>query len=219
MWYREWWSGGDRVRIVIISDTHNKMSKIAIPDGDLLIHCGDFCGHGDLREVAQFASEMAELPHKHKVVIAGNHDWPFERDPATARSALRDVVYLEDDGVEIEGLKIYGSPWQPEFMNWAFNLPRQSDELQSKWAQIPEGTDILITHGPPHGILDSTKFGGHVGCELLRKRVDEIKPRLHCFGHIHEAYGRQKRNGMLFVNASVLNLWYQPTNDAVVVDL
>ncbi|HEY9785873.1 MAG TPA: metallophosphatase domain-containing protein [Candidatus Obscuribacterales bacterium] len=207
------------MRIVIISDTHNKLSQISIPEGDLLIHCGDFCGHGTIDEVARFSEQLAELPHRHKVVIAGNHDWPFERQNAAARAALENVVYLEDSGVSIDGLKIYGSPWQPEFMNWAFNLPRQSRELEDKWRCIPDGTDILVTHGPPYRILDATRFGQHAGCELLRRRVEEIKPRVHCFGHIHEAYGQEKRDGTLFVNASVLNLWYRPQNKPVVVDL
>ena len=207
------------MRIVIISDTHNLLSKIAVPEGDLLVHCGDLCGYGKLAELERFNQEISYLPHKYKIVIAGNHDWPFELENNIARSALTDLVYLQDEGIEIEGMKIYGSPWQPEFMNWAFNLPRRSSELLDKWRMIPQDIDLLITHGPPHGILDRTKYGQHVGCELLRQRVDEIKPRLHCFGHIHEGYGQEQRKDTLFVNASILNIWYRPTNKPVVIDL
>lgn len=207
------------MKIVIISDTHNKLSEIKVPDGDLLIHCGDFCGFGRMQELERFSQEFAGLPHKYKVVVAGNHDWPLEREHDSARLHLGQFHYLQDELVELAGLKIYGTPWQPTFMNWAFNLPRNSKHLKEKWEQIPAGLDILITHGPPYGVLDKTKFGQHVGCELLRERVRELKPRLHCFGHIHEAYGRVEENGTLFVNAAVLNALYRPANSPVVLEL
>lgn len=206
------------MRLVIVSDTHNQLSKFDIPDGDVLLHCGDFCGRGDMNELQRFHADLLSLPHKHKVVIAGNHDWPFEIANDAARAVLEGVTYLQDDGIVIEGVKIYGSPWQPAFMNWAFNLPRAGRELAQKWALIPDDTDILMTHGPPYGILDRTRTGRQVGCELLRKRVETIKPRLHCFGHIHEAYGEEQLNETLFVNASSVNLSYQPWNKPVVKD-
>lgn len=207
------------MRVVIISDTHNKLANITVPDGDVLIHCGDFCGYGKMDEVERFNSEFAKLPHKHKIVIAGNHDFPLENQKAVATTKLTGMTYLEDSGAEIDGVKIWGSPWQPEFMNWAFNLPRCGDELQRVWAMIPDDVDILVTHGPPYGILDRTKGGDLVGCELLRARVDEIKPRVHCFGHIHEAYGTELNGETLFINASNLNLRYQVSNEPIVVDL
>jgi hypothetical protein len=120
--------------------------------------------------------------------------------------------------VDIDGLKIYGSPWQPEFFNWAFNLPRNGSELESKWNLIPEGLDILITHGPPWGVLDLAPRGLNVGCELLSKRVMEVSPKIHVFGHIHSSYGQKNFNGVEFINASVLGEDYNPTNDPVKID-
>lgn len=209
------------MRLVIISDTHNLLSRMNVPDGDMLIHCGDFCGAGDMSEVQRFREDFQALPHKYKIVVAGNHDWPFEREHECdqARHALDDFTYLQDKGTEIEGLKLYGTPWQPAFGRWAFNLPRQSSELADKWRQIPDDVDILITHGPPHGILDRVQFGSRVGCEYLRDRVDKLKPRVHCFGHIHEAYGQEQHGNTLFVNAASVDVRYRLANPAVVVDL
>lgn len=207
------------MRIVFLSDTHNKLSRVKVPDGDLLIHCGDFCGRGTIEEVKHFNEEMNKLPHKHKVVIAGNHDWPFLNQPQLARSILSNMIYLEDSETEIEGLRIYGSPWQPEFFNWAFNLPRCGVELKRVWDDIPDGTDILITHGPPAGILDLVPPHKHAGCELLLERVNQLKPRIHCFGHIHPGYGMEKIGETTFVNAANLNDDYMPTNEPLVIDL
>lgn len=185
----------------------------------MLIHCGDFCGVGTMSEIERFRQDFLALPHKYKVVVAGNHDWPCEREYDDARLAMNDFTYLQDEGTEIAGLKLYGSPWQPAFGRWAFNLPRKSFELADKWRRIPDNVDVLITHGPPYGILDRVKFGAHVGCEYLRERVDELKPRLHCFGHIHEAYGQELHGDTLFVNAASVDIWYRLANPAVVVDL
>jgi Icc-related predicted phosphoesterase len=207
------------LRIVCLSDTHNKLSSIAVPDGDILVHAGDFCGHGRLNEVKMFNEEIGKLPHKHKIVIAGNHDWPLERQPQEARELLTNVIYLQDESFEIEGLNFYGSPWQPEFFSWAFNLPRNSAKLAEKWDMIPAGTDIVITHGPPHGILDKTSSGHLAGCELLRKRLEVLKPQAHVFGHIHEGYGTHKQDETLFVNASNLNERYNAVNAPVVIDI
>ena len=175
-----------------------------IPQGDILLFGGDMCGPGKLYEIERFGDWLRSLPHPHKVVIAGNHDWPFELAPNKALSALgEDIIYLQDEAVEIEGLKIYGSPWQPEFFNWAFNLKR-GERLKAAWSQIPEDVDILITHGPPHGTLDKTDDGRLVGCEQLAARIPQLtKLKSHVFGHIHEAYGRKEKDGCIFLNASI----------------
>lgn len=174
-----------------------------MPPGDLLVHAGDLTLGGELAEVADLDDWLAGLPHPHKVVIAGNHDWCFERpaERMTARALLRHAVYLEDSAVELCGLRIYGSPWQPWFLDWAFNLHRGA-RIAARWAVIPDDTDLLLTHGPPHGIGDRTCAGLNVGCEDLLDRVREVRPRLHVFGHIHEAAGRWEREGTIFVNAS-----------------
>ncbi len=141
-------------RIVCLSDTHNCNERIEVPDGDILIHAGDATTVGTHEQIRRFSDWFASLPHPHKVFVAGNHDWLFEKDNDSARSLLDPaIVYLQDSAIEIDGLKIYGSPWQPRFFDWAFNLNR-GQEMAEKWAMIPDDIDILITHGPPNGILD-----------------------------------------------------------------
>jgi len=117
-------------------------------------------------------------------------------------------------------VKVWGTPWQPEFYNWAFNLPRQGWELEVHWNQIPEDTEILITHGPPWGHLDTVKSNptNNIGCELLRKRVDTIKPKIHVFGHIHTGYGYKFDGTTHFFNASVLDEQYLYTQKPMTVD-
>ncbi len=205
-------------RIVCISDTHDRLGRIAVPDGDILVHAGDLTGRGRPEEVRAFTDELATLPHRHKIVIAGNHDFLFERDPARAQALLDGCIYLQDAAVEILGLRFWGSPWQPWFYDWAFNLPR-GEAIAAKWALIPPGTDVLVTHGPPRGILDRTAGGDLAGCEDLLLAVRRLRPRLHVFGHIHEAWGREERDGTLFVNASICDLGYAPIQAPIVVDL
>lgn len=207
------------MRLVCISDTHNRLKDVAVPEGDVLIHSGDFCMRGNLGEVERFAYQLNKLPHPYKVVVAGNHDWCFVTDNKAAREILGDAVYLQDELVEIGGYKFYGSPWQPQFHNWAFNLPRGSQQLRAKWEMIPSQVDVLVTHGPPKGILDKILTRVHVGDELLLERVLDIRPKVHCFGHIHESYGRFEQDGITFVNASSLNMFYRPANCPIVVDL
>lgn len=216
-------------RIVCISDTHGLHEALTVPDGDVFIHAGDMTLGGREQEVAAFAAWLAALPHPHKIVIAGNHDWVVERTPARARELLGDMTYLRDDGVHVAGLDIWGSPWQPWFYDWAFNLPR-GKSLRERWDLIPDKTDVLITHGPPFGHLDSAPrpnaFGPdagldveHVGCEELRLALDRVQPRLHVFGHIHEGYGRDALDGTVLVNASNCDVDYRPVNPPIVVDL
>jgi Icc-related predicted phosphoesterase len=188
------------MRIVCVSDTHGYHELTHVPDGDVLVHAGDVCRHGDLEDVEEFNRWLGRLPHPHKVVICGNHDWCFQGTPAEARARITNATYLEDSGGEIEGLRFYGSPWTPLFCDWAFML--SEEELAAKWAAIPHGIDVLITHGPPHGVLDFTNRKEHAGSRTLFDRVFEVKPRLHVFGHIHEAAGRAEIEGVTFVNAS-----------------
>ena len=205
------------MRIVCISDTHGFHDRIHVPDGDLLLVAGDVCLRGGLAELVRFHDWLAALPHHHKVLIAGNHDFCFERLPAQARAVITQAHYLEDSEVLIEGLRIYGSPWQPRFFDWAFNLDR-GPRLREKWEMIPEGIDILITHGPPAGILDRCSDGREVGCRDLRERVALVRPRLHLFGHIHEAYGRVDAEGITSLNACCCNLDYKPVQAPLTVD-
>ena len=218
------------MRVVCVSDTHGRHEAVRVPDGDLLVHAGDLTLRGERREVEDLNAWLAELPHRHKVVIAGNHDWLFQREPSLARSCLTAATYLEDSLVTIWGLKVYGTPWQPWFMDWAFNLPR-GRALREKWALIPHDTDILITHAPPHGIGDrlagpvfrALSFlagqGGRAGCRDLLTAVRRLRPRLHVFEHIHEGYGTEVRGRTLFANASCCDERLRPRNPPIVVQL
>jgi len=206
------------VKIVCLSDTHTFHDDIDVPDGDILIHAGDFTIAGEVREIAAFNHWLGTLPHKHKIVIAGNHDWLFQRSPTLARSLMTNATYLEDSLVEVEGLKIYGSPWQPWFMDWAFNLQR-GDEIRRKWDLIPDDIDILITHGPPYFFLDETPGGQRVGCEELAEYVVRLKPKLHIFGHIHHSYGTFTKGSIRFINASTCDEAYRPVNRPAVVSI
>lgn len=201
------------MRLVLISDTHGYHDRLEVPEGDVLVHAGDLSKHGRLTELAEFDAWLGKLPHTHKIVIAGNHDFAFERDPKSARHWMRHCTYLQDSGVTIDGVTFWGSPWQPWFFDWAFNLPRGKD-LAKVWAKIPTGTDVLITHGPPAGIRDKNTGGEAVGCVDLLERVQAVRPRLHVFGHIHESAGVEEIDGTTFVNAACMNRLARPTGTA-----
>jgi len=214
-------------RISFISDTHNKHKQITndLPGGDIIIHSGDISSMGYHHEIVEFCKWFHHLPgYKHKVMIAGNHDFGFEKLPEESKEAVERyprVKYLQDNMINLDGIKIWGSPWQPEFLNWAFNLPKNGDELKSKWDMIPDNVnlDILITHGPPFGHLDVV-IGrtDHLGCELLVDRLKIVKPKIHVFGHIHSGYGMMEYDDTLFINASVLNEQYYYTNTPITID-
>ena len=211
------------MRLVFISDTHTLHSRLVVPDGDVLVSCGDFTGVGNAQQIADFDSWLAKQPHKYVVVVAGNHDIGFEESPEAARMLLGTPIYLEDSAIRIEGVNFYGSPWTRFFNNWAFNFPQdhRAGHLRAEetWSKIPDDTDVLITHGPPYGILDDAPSGGNVGCDELLDAVERIKPAIHAFGHIHEGYGTLTRGETLFVNACVCDGLYRPVNAPIVVDL
>lgn len=211
-------------------------------DENVLIHSGDCTNMGTDEEIKDFLRWFCDLEmFDKKIFIAGNHDFGFENinkipyhsnqipevvkmlDPKVLEK--HNVVYLEDNSYVFNSvtlkrkIKFYGSPWQPEFFNWAFNLPINGNELKSKWKQIPKDTDVLITHGPPFGLLDLTPDFISVGCSLLRDRIFDVQPLLHNFGHIHNSYGETFHNGTYFVNSSVCDEKYVPKNKPIVVDL
>jgi len=208
------------MRIVAISDTHGLYThmKHPIPEGDVLVHAGDITLHGELAEVSLFSEWLAQLPHKHKVIIAGNHDWVFQRRALFARDVLKGCTYLCDESTTIDGVVFYGSPWQPTFYNWAFNLDRGAP-IKAKWDLIPDNTDVLITHGPPFEQLDIVPGGARVGCEDLTEAIARVRPKAHIFGHIHHSYGIKESGGVIYVNASICNEAYQPVNAPLVFDL
>lgn len=197
------------------------LDRVRVPDGDVFVHAGDGTNHGRVDEVYKFAAQLKALPHKHKVVIAGNHDWLFFTKSKVARRIMREagVTYLQDSETTIDGVCFYGSPWQPEFCSWAFNLPR-GRALAEKWALIPSNTDVLITHGPPWGERDQVRGGEHLGCEMLRAAVNRVWPKVHVFGHIHDGYGVScMPSRPRFINASICTERYQPTNAPIEFDV
>lgn len=166
-----------------------------------------------------------------KIVVAGNHDQMFETHPERARTFLRHGKYLQDSETTLrpalfgrpwdEGwqVTVYGSPWQPRFYDWAFNLDRGSARLRAKWRAIPTNVDILVTHSPPYEIMDHDPRGGRSGCELLLDELKRIKPRLHVFGHLHGTHGVLKKDGIVFVNASICDERYGSRREPIVIDL
>jgi Icc-related predicted phosphoesterase len=207
------------MEITYISDTHtyHNLMTSDLPGGPMIIHAGDVSSRGRFQETQDFIDWFASLPYMHKIFIAGNHDFIFEKENNLV--IPEGIHYLKDSSVIIGGIKIYGSPWQPWFYDWAFNLPRNGPGLMSKWEAIPEDTDILITHGPPFKILDKVIRGGdHVGCELLAERIKEVKPKVSVFGHIHEAFGVVESDGTTYINASMLDHHYDYVNKPIIID-
>lgn len=221
------------MRILCLSDTHGMHHQINVPqDCDLLLFSGDMSNLGKPQEIHAFARWLHELPYKKEqiVCIAGNHDWLFEKEPGYAMMILEDVChYLQDEYLYLGDHLIYGSPWQPAFCSWAFNLERGGEDLRRRWAMIPDDTTILLTHGPPHGILDQTpphvvqgevREGESVGCKLLRDRISSLESlKLHVFGHIHSSPGSTNVDSLLCVNASVLSEDMETFRSPIVVEI
>jgi Icc-related predicted phosphoesterase len=209
------------MKICIISDTHNKHKRLGkLPDADVVIHCGDFTSVGHSHEIVDFMKWYSMLPHNHKLIIAGNHDMLFENSRLLALEKVpKNVIYLEDSGIEIEGVKFYGSPVQLPFMNWAFNRPEE--KLVQHWQAIPDDTDVLITHSAPHSIMDFGIYSNHhTGSPSLYWEVmNRIKPKIHCFGHVHSGYGIKIIENTTFINASNLNDDYLCVNAPVVIEI
>ena len=196
------------MRIVCLSDTHHMFLSVKVPPGDLLLHAGDHSRTGTVEEVRASADWLRAQPHRHKVVLGGNHDFCLEVPGTSGPEMFAGLTYLEDQQVEVEGLSIYGSPWTPEFgRRWAYQKPR-GDSLVEVWNGIPQGTDVLVTHGPPAGLGDFTVRGEPAGCQDLLRRVRQVKPALHLFGHIHEGYGYRRQGETLFVNGSSCSIGY-----------
>ncbi|XP_022232746.2 UPF0046 protein C25E10.12 [Drosophila obscura] len=252
----------NKARVVCMSDTHSLTPyiKFDVPDGDIFIHAGDFTKCGQLEEVVEFNTWIGTLPHRHKIVIAGNHELSFDRtfthpfqnkakghsstkhtgmsilddlptlgnakesmesavQTQNIREVLTNCTYLEDELLELWGVRIYGSPWQPEFCRWAFNVPRGAACLE-KWNQVPAGVDILVTHTPPVGHGDLCCSGVRAGCvELLSSVQQRVRPKYHVFGHVHEGYGITSDGRIIYVNASTCDINYLPNNPPIVFDV
>lgn len=194
------------MRILAMSDTHDShawWTARKLPEADVFVHAGDITWRGELGIIMDFSQWLGALPYKNKLVIAGNHDLCFEanarrhsgekapypnrkRKKALAYLEKAGITYLEDSGIEIDGIKFWGTPWQPHFCDWGFNV--QSVELRAqKFSQIPDDTDVLITHTPPRGHCDGDDEG--YGDVALLHRIRQIKPKLNICGHAHEGHG------------------------------
>jgi Icc-related predicted phosphoesterase len=204
------------MKVVAISDTHSKHEQITLPKGDMLIHAGDVSSRGGRVEIETFLNWFSRQNFEHKIFIAGNHDFYFENATIEGINNLipENVTYLNDSGITINGINIWGSPISPWFYDWAFNRHRGAP-IKKHWDLIPTNTNILITHGPVAGIHDKTVSGEHVGCQDLLDAVKAIKPSYHVCGHIHEAYGQVAKGDTTFINASVLNEKYIIKNPAI----
>jgi Icc-related predicted phosphoesterase len=219
------------MKILCISDTHNLHHQIPSRfwlnehnDVDMCIHAGDFTYSGLKRECINFLSWYNDLNFKHKILIAGNHDFLFEyldnnNEIDSFLSDYPSITYLKDSGVTINGFNIWGSPYSPKVGNWAFGKDKES--MIKHWELIPLNTNILITHGPAKGFLDTNNFGKSLGCENLRFKLGELKElKLHVFGHIHESYGYLGlQNGEKFINASSLDYKYSYRNKPIIIEI
>lgn len=185
----------------------------------MLIHAGDVSYKGRKEEVEDFLKWFSARPFEHKIFIAGNHDFYFEKINAEIIAGLipSNVIYLKDSGVSINGINIWGSPYTPVFYNWAFNRQRGA-AIRKHWELIPPATDLLVTHGPAYGFLDLIMNEQHAGCQDLLRTILTIKPKLHVFGHIHESYGNIRRSGIQFINASMVDELYRITNSPLLVN-
>jgi Icc-related predicted phosphoesterase len=199
----------------------------AVPEGDILVHSGDLTNVGEMREIIEVGNWFRELSTRFQFIVycAGNHYWMFQRNRSMALELMNldpeKVIYLEDSATTVMGLKVYGSPVQPTFFDWAFNVDR-GPAIKRYWDLIPEDLDVLITHGPPMGIGDqSVPWIGskHLGCEELMAAVERTKPKIHAFGHIHGGRGQTKYENTLFLNAAICNEAYSPVNPPIVIEV
>lgn len=215
------------MRIVTISDTHGMHDKIKrMPEGDVLIHAGDLTNEGIPAEIFEAFAWLSKQPCERVVCVPGNHDFGLQRIeqlPRVLQSKFPRVELLNDCDTMLGGMRVWGSPWSPWFNDWAFNFlpgPAGIAQAEEKWAQIPDDTAILVTHGPVHGILDETLRRKHVGCAALKDRAATLASlRLYVSGHIHEAYGAEKHGEVLYVNACTCDSQYWPSQPPIVVDL
>jgi Icc-related predicted phosphoesterase len=210
-----------KMKLIIFSDTHNTHHNVILPEGDILIFAGDMSNNGSAYECGSFIEWFISQPHKHKVFIAGNHDYVFDsnskyRSILLTYADVDNCYYLENETIEIEGISIYGSPFTPRYGDWAF-MRYRGEEMGDVWKTIPNKVDIIITHTPIHGYQDLTYQNINAGCEALKERLETVDYKIHICGHIHEAYGYKMIDTKLLINASICNPNGIP-NKPIVVD-
>ena len=209
---------GSAMRLVILSDTHGQRPEI--PDGDVLIHCGDISTHGSRDDIQAGLEWLDKQGHSVKFYVPGNHDIAMQ---FTNMPWFRSITVLQDREIVYAGVTFYGTPWCPAYKGWGFGIEPGSRTMKAARDAIPGYTDVLISHCPPYGVMDKVKGEDeHLGCRVLRRRVDSFRPRVHCFGHIHtggEGSPQVNISGTLFVNAAVLDEEYRPVGVPQVVSL
>ncbi len=205
------------MRLICLADTHNKHRDIAIPEGDVLIHAGDCTDGGTRNETENFLDWFSRQPHKHKILVPGNHDFYFEKTE-NLKKVPENIHLLIDKGIEIEGRFFWGSPVTPGAGNWAYSRERGQD-IKKHWNLIPKNTQILITHTPPYGILDEIRRGIKLGCEELPGILKIIQPTHHLFGHIHHSAGSVSLSGIQYCNLSILDERFRIIHPTKIIDL
>lgn len=215
------------MKIVAISDVHGRQNKITIPECDILISCGDYSFRGEHHMVRDYHKWLDKQPAKHIISVQGNHEVMVQRDFQLMKAAAVEmcprVHFVEEGLVEVEGIRIWCSAWTPFFHDWAYNAFRGPD-IQAHWDLIPNDIQILVTHGPPAGVLDETirangdPTGEHVGCEDLAEAIRRVKPDLHFFGHIHCGHGQLHRDGVSYYNVSICDEMYVASNPVTIVE-
>ena len=216
-----------KLRIVSFSDAHGLHDDIVMPNADIAIFSGDAgtyrSPYNNESSILSFIDWYASIKNvKHKIWIAGNHCTSIEHGLVDAKkiSEEKGLIYLQHDSIEVEGLKIFGSPYTPTFgYGWAFNKDR-GESIKKYWDEIPMDTEIIVVHGPPYGIHDTVLNGDQVGCKDLLDKVKTIDGlKLVQFGHIHEDYGHSVIDGVHYANASVLNVRYKLVNKPFVFEV
>lgn len=208
------------MKIIHLSDSHNKHNNLVLEDGDIVIHSGDATNMGTIPEVVDFLNWFGKLNYTHKLFVAGNHDWLFEKNPSLAKQLCKEhnVIWLNSEEIIINNIKFYGESSQPDFCSWAFNKP--SHELLHSYANIPDDVNVLITHCPPKGIRDFLYNGSTVGSSELNIHLPRLKElKAHLFGHIHAAYGVSLIDGVQYSNAALCNEQYWSVNKPIEIFL
>lgn len=217
------------MKIWCISDTHCKHSWLDVPEVDMIIHAGDASNTKDISfndaEMREFLQWYESLNIKYKIFVPGNHDTSIERKFHKFED-YPNIKFLIHNSISIEGINIFGSPYTPSFgSGWAYNVARH--KIFNYWDNLSDNIDILVTHGPPKGILDLTIRNGVKQCgdKVLLNKIEVIKPKYHIFGHIHNEHnvynsGICRPNGYntTFINASVNNLDYKIVNNGIIIE-
>lgn len=219
-------------KIIVLGCSHGRHSQLVVPDGDVLIHTGDYSPRGTQADAIAFLKWFESQPHQHRLWVEGNHDAYAERHPtefaALAKEHAPSCHRLFDSGVEIEGIKFFGSPFTPTFMNWSF-MANRGEQIRQHWNLIPDDTQILVTHGPAYGHLDLVPAeyvqngrDRHQGCHDLREVIDTRLKQLKChlFSHLH-SQGCQTEvvDGVTFANAAVVGEDYRVRGQIQVIDI